>query len=33
VYTAVADLVLEVAAGLTDRQKIRVGDSVQATLP
>jgi len=33
VYTAIADLVLEVAAGLADRQKIRVGDSVQTTLP
>ena len=33
VYTAIADLVLEVPAGLTDRQKIRVGDSVQTTLP
>ena len=33
VYTATADLVLEVPAGFTDRQKIRVGDSVQATLP
>ena len=33
VYTAIADLVLEVTAGLTDRQKIRVGDSVQTTLP
>lgn len=33
VYTAMADLVLEVPAGFTDRQKIRVGDSVQATLP
>jgi len=33
VYTATADLVLEVAAGLIDRQKIRVGDSIQTTLP
>jgi uncharacterized membrane protein (UPF0127 family) len=33
VYTVTADLVLEVPAGFTDRQKIRVGDSVQATLP
>jgi len=33
VYTTIADLVLEVAAGVTDRQKIRVGDSVQTTLP
>lgn len=33
VYTATADLVLEVPAGFTDRQKIRVGDSVQAALP
>ena len=33
VYTATADLVLEVPAGFTDRHKIRVGDSIQATLP
>jgi uncharacterized membrane protein (UPF0127 family) len=33
VYTATADLVLEVPAGFADRQRIRVGDSVQATLP
>ena len=33
VYTATADLVLEVPAGFTDRQRIRVGDSVQVTLP
>ena len=33
VYTATADLVLEVPAGFTEREKIRVGDSVQATLP
>jgi uncharacterized membrane protein (UPF0127 family) len=33
VYTATADLVLEVPAGFTDREKIRLGDSVQATLP
>jgi uncharacterized membrane protein (UPF0127 family) len=33
VYTATADLVLEVPAGFTDREKIRVGDSIQATLP
>lgn len=33
VYTATADLVLEVPAGFTDRQKIRVGDGVQVTLP
>ena len=33
VYTALADLVLEVPAGFTDRQKIRVGDSVRTTLP
>lgn len=32
VYTATADLVLEVPAGFADRQKIRVGDPVQATL-
>jgi uncharacterized membrane protein (UPF0127 family) len=33
IYTATADLVLEVPAGFADRQKIRVGDSVQASLP
>ena len=33
IYTATADLVLEVSAGFMDRQGIRVGDAVQATLP
>jgi uncharacterized membrane protein (UPF0127 family) len=33
IYTAIADLVLEVPAGFTSRQQIRVGDSVQTTLP
>jgi len=33
VYTATADSVLEIPAGFTDRKKIHVGDSVQATLP
>jgi len=33
VYTATAELVLEVPAGFTDREKIRVGDLVQTTLP
>ena len=33
VYTATADLVLEVPAGFTNREKVRVGDSVQTTLP
>jgi hypothetical protein len=33
IYTALADLVLEVPAGYTSRQQIRVGDSVKATLP
>ncbi len=33
IYTALADLVLEVPAGFTSRQQIRVGDSVKATLP
>lgn len=33
IYTATADLVLEVPAGFTDRKRIRVGDTVQAPLP
>jgi len=33
VYTAMADLVLEVQAGFTDRMKIRAGDAVTASLP
>ena len=33
VYTVTADSVLEVPAGFTDREKIRLGDSVQAVLP
>ncbi|MBI2563480.1 MAG: DUF192 domain-containing protein [candidate division NC10 bacterium] len=33
IYTAMADLVLEVPAGFTDRKRIRVGNTVQATLP
>jgi len=33
VYTATADLVLEVPAGFADREKVRVGDSAQASLP
>jgi uncharacterized membrane protein (UPF0127 family) len=33
IYTAIADLVLEVPAGFTARQQIRVGDPVQAALP
>jgi uncharacterized membrane protein (UPF0127 family) len=33
IYTATADLVLEVPGGFADRQKIRVGDSVRASLP
>jgi uncharacterized membrane protein (UPF0127 family) len=33
IYTATADLVLEVPAGFTDREKIRVGDAIQASLP
>jgi len=33
IYTATADLVLEVTAGFTDQHRIRVGDIVQATLP
>jgi len=33
VYTVTADSVLEVPAGFTEREKIRLGDSVQAVLP
>jgi uncharacterized membrane protein (UPF0127 family) len=33
IYTATADLVLEVPAGFTDRQRIRVSDTVEATFP
>ena len=33
IYSATADLVLEVEAGFTDRHRIRVGDRVQVTLP
>lgn len=33
IYTATADLVLEVPAGFTSQQQIRVGDKVQAVLP
>ena len=33
IYTATADLVLEVPAGFTSHQRIRVGDTVKATLP
>jgi uncharacterized membrane protein (UPF0127 family) len=33
IYTATADQVLEVPASFTDRKRIRVGDSVQVTLP
>lgn len=33
IYTATADLVLEVPAGFADRQRIRLGDTVEATLP
>jgi uncharacterized membrane protein (UPF0127 family) len=33
VYTAVGDLVLEVPAGFTAKQKIRVGDPVKVTRP
>lgn len=32
-YTATADLVLEVPAGFTDRERIHLGDSVRTTLP
>jgi len=33
VYTATADLVLEVPAGFTDHRRIRVGDTVRTSLP
>lgn len=33
IYTATADLVLEVPAGFTSEQQIRVGDKAQAVLP
>ena len=33
IYTATADQVLEVPAGFTSQQQIRVGDKVQAVLP
>jgi uncharacterized protein len=33
IYTATADLVLEVPAGFTSEQQIRVGDKAQANLP
>ncbi len=33
IFTATADLVLEVAAGFADQHRIRLGDIVQATLP
>lgn len=33
IYTATADLVLEVPAGFADRQRVRIGDTVEATLP
>jgi len=33
IYTATADLVLEVPAGFTGRKRIRVGDMVRASLP
>jgi hypothetical protein len=33
IYTATADLVLEVPAGFTSEQQIRVGDTTQAILP
>jgi uncharacterized protein len=33
IYTATADLVLEVPAGFTDRQRIRLSDTVEATFP
>jgi hypothetical protein len=32
-YTAMADLVLEVPAGFTDRERIYLGDTVRVTLP
>ena len=33
IYSATADLVLEVPAGFSDRERIRVGDTVRTTLP
>jgi uncharacterized membrane protein (UPF0127 family) len=33
VYTAIGDLVLEVPAGFTAKQRIRVGDAVKVTVP
>jgi len=33
IYTATADLVLEVPAGFTDHRRIRVGDTVRTSLP
>ncbi len=33
IYTATADLVLEVPAGFADHQRVRVGDPASATLP
>lgn len=33
IYTATADLVLEVPAGFTERKRIRVGDTVRTSLP
>jgi hypothetical protein len=33
IYTATADLVLEVPAGFTDGARIRLGDTVRTTLP
>ena len=33
IYTAMADLVLEVPAGFADRKRIRVGDLAEANLP
>lgn len=33
IYTATADLVLEVPAGFTDRERIRLGDTVRTALP
>lgn len=32
-YTATAELVLEVPAGFTDRERIQLGDTVRITLP
>ena len=32
-YTATADLVLEVPAGFTDRERIHLGDTVRTALP